>query len=106
MGEESKTLTTRQGHPVRDNQSLRGVGERGPAILENYQFIPCPESIALRMVWHFWHCDPDYGRRVAEGAEIDLEKAKGLPPLDGHPVPGEDRLGPTYSDGQAEEGSR
>jgi catalase len=32
-------LTTRQGHPVRDNQSLRSVGERGPATLENYQFI-------------------------------------------------------------------
>ncbi|MFN2450890.1 MAG: catalase [Candidatus Dormibacteria bacterium] len=32
-------LTTRQGHPVRDNQSLRSVGERGPATLENYHFI-------------------------------------------------------------------
>ena len=32
-------LTTRQGHPVHDNQSLRSVGERGPATLENYQFI-------------------------------------------------------------------
>jgi len=32
-------LTTRQGHPVRDNQSTRTVGERGPATLENYQFI-------------------------------------------------------------------
>ena len=36
----------------------------------------CPEHIAFRMVWHFWHCDEDYGRRVAEGAGIDLEKAK------------------------------
>jgi catalase len=32
------TLTTRQGHPVSDNQSLRTVGNRGPATLENYQF--------------------------------------------------------------------
>jgi catalase len=32
-------LTTRQGHPVSDNQSLRSVGEHGPATLENYQFI-------------------------------------------------------------------
>ncbi len=39
MTEEKKTLTTRQGHPVWDNQSLRSVGERGPATLENYQFI-------------------------------------------------------------------
>jgi len=33
------TLTTRQGHPVTDNQNLRTVGNRGPATLENYQFI-------------------------------------------------------------------
>lgn len=39
MSNQDKILTTRQGHPVRDNQSLRLVGERGPAMLENYQFI-------------------------------------------------------------------
>jgi catalase len=39
MTDERPILTTRQGHPVRDNQSLRSVGERGPATLENYQFI-------------------------------------------------------------------
>ena len=39
MNDKRPTLTTRQGHPVRDNQSLRSVGERGPATLENYQFI-------------------------------------------------------------------
>jgi catalase len=33
------TLTTRQGHPVSNNQSMRTVGSRGPATLENYQFI-------------------------------------------------------------------
>jgi catalase len=32
-------LTTRQGHPVTDNQSVRTVGNRGPATLENYQFL-------------------------------------------------------------------
>ncbi len=32
-------LTNRQGHPVYDNQSQRTVGSRGPATLENYQFL-------------------------------------------------------------------
>src|ERR687889_323755 len=35
----SNILTTRQGHPVSDNQNLRTVGNRGPATLENYQFL-------------------------------------------------------------------
>ncbi len=39
MSDQRPILTTRQGHPVRDNQSTRTVGERGPATLENYQFI-------------------------------------------------------------------
>src|SRR5438874_3180518 len=34
-----RTLTTRQGHPVSNNQNLRTVGNRGPATLENYQFL-------------------------------------------------------------------
>ncbi|MFD3273755.1 catalase [Paenibacillus dendritiformis] len=38
-GEDASTLTTRQGHPVRNNQNIRTVGNRGPATLENYQFI-------------------------------------------------------------------
>ena len=38
-GEQGTTLTTRQGHPVSNNQNLRTVGNRGPATLENYQFI-------------------------------------------------------------------
>ncbi|GGH75568.1 catalase [Pullulanibacillus pueri] len=37
--EASNTLTTRQGHPIKNNQSTRTVGNRGPATLENYQFI-------------------------------------------------------------------
>ena len=32
-------LTTRQGHPVYDNQHQRTVGARGPATLENYHFL-------------------------------------------------------------------
>jgi catalase len=35
----SDILTTRQGHPVSDNQNLRTVGNRGPATMENYQFL-------------------------------------------------------------------
>lgn len=38
-GEDASTLTTRQGHPVHNNQNIRTVGTRGPATLENYQFI-------------------------------------------------------------------
>lgn len=34
-----ETLTTRQGHPVTDNQNIRTIGDRGPAMLENYHFI-------------------------------------------------------------------
>ena len=33
------TLTTRQGHPVTDNQNIRTVGSRGPSTLENYHFL-------------------------------------------------------------------
>lgn len=39
MSDAPRHLTTRQGHPVSDNQSTRTVGDRGPATLENYQFI-------------------------------------------------------------------
>ena len=38
-GGTRRRLTTRQGHPVYDNQNQRTVGERGPATLENYHFI-------------------------------------------------------------------
>jgi catalase len=34
-----EVLTTRQGHPVYDNQNQRTVGARGPATLENYHFL-------------------------------------------------------------------
>jgi len=36
---ETHSLTTRQGHPVYDNQNQRTVGARGPATLENYHFL-------------------------------------------------------------------
>ncbi len=32
-------LTSRQGHPVYDNQNQRTIGPQGPATLENYQFL-------------------------------------------------------------------
>jgi catalase len=37
--QEQPVLTNRQGHPVYDNQNTRTVGERGPTVLENYQFL-------------------------------------------------------------------
>src|ERR1700709_1926847 len=37
--DEREVLTTRQGHPVHDSQNRRTVGSRGPATLENYQFL-------------------------------------------------------------------
>ncbi|HYF58889.1 MAG TPA: catalase [Burkholderiaceae bacterium] len=32
-------LTNRQGHPVHDNQNTRSVGDRGPLVLQDYQFL-------------------------------------------------------------------
>ncbi|MDT7687758.1 MAG: catalase [Acidobacteriota bacterium] len=37
--DEQPVLTNRQGHPVYDNQNNRTVGDRGPTVLENYQFL-------------------------------------------------------------------
>ena len=34
-----QTLTTRQGHPLTNNQNLRTIGSRGPTTLENYPFL-------------------------------------------------------------------
>lgn len=39
MTDPTNALTTRQGQPVFDNQNQRTVGARGPATLENYQFL-------------------------------------------------------------------
>jgi catalase len=33
------TLTNRQGHPIYDNTNNRTVGDRGPTVLENYNFL-------------------------------------------------------------------
>ena len=38
-GDHRGILTNRQGHSVYDNQNQRTVGARGPATLENYQFL-------------------------------------------------------------------
>ncbi len=37
--QDRAVLTNRQGHPVYDNQNQRTVGARGPATLEDYQFL-------------------------------------------------------------------
>jgi len=37
--DDRRELTNRQGHGVYDNQNQRTVGVRGPATLENYQFL-------------------------------------------------------------------
>jgi catalase len=55
------------------------------------------------MVWHLWHCDEDYGRRVAQLAGIDLERAKALPPLPGKPAPHHAWQGETSTSGKVEE---
>ncbi|AUB34401.1 katE, catalase [Nostoc flagelliforme CCNUN1] len=36
---EENILTNRQGHLISDNQNTRTVGERGPTVLENYNFL-------------------------------------------------------------------
>ncbi|MEO6913214.1 MAG: catalase [Candidatus Baltobacteraceae bacterium] len=51
----------------------------------------CPEKISLRMIWHLYHCEPDYGTRVAQIAGLDLQKALKLEPLPGHPAPHQPR---------------
>ena len=38
-GDDRPVLTNRQGHQVYDDQNQRTVGARGPATLENYQFL-------------------------------------------------------------------
>ncbi|MBW4561308.1 MAG: catalase [Mojavia pulchra JT2-VF2] len=39
LGNEERILTNRQGHPISDNQNTRTVGDRGPTVLENYNFL-------------------------------------------------------------------
>ena len=39
QADERPVLTNRQGHAVHDNQNQRTIGSRGPATLENYQFL-------------------------------------------------------------------
>lgn len=39
LGNTEETLTNRQGHPIHDNQNTRTVGDRGPTVLENYNFL-------------------------------------------------------------------
>lgn len=39
LGNVEGILTNRQGHPITDNQNTRTVGDRGPTVLENYNFL-------------------------------------------------------------------
>jgi catalase len=39
LGNQEEILTNRQGHPISDNQNTRTVGDRGPTVLENYNFL-------------------------------------------------------------------
>jgi catalase len=39
VGGTGSQLTNRQGHPIGNNQSMRTIGRRGPATLENYAFL-------------------------------------------------------------------
>ncbi|HEY8297689.1 MAG TPA: catalase [Candidatus Baltobacteraceae bacterium] len=67
----------------------------------------CPENIALRMVWHFYHCDADYGTQLATRAGLDLKKALKLEPLEGHPGPNKRReLTITGTNGATSNGSK
>ncbi len=43
------------------------------------------------MIWHLYHCDVDYGTRVAQIAGLDLQKALKLEPLPGRPAPHQPR---------------
>ncbi len=39
LANQEEILTNRQGHPISDNQNTRTVGDRGPTVLENYNFL-------------------------------------------------------------------
>jgi catalase len=86
---------------TRTQQDYAAAGERyrtladweREELLENLagDMKACPENIALRMIWHFYNCDEQYGIEVARRAGIDLDKARALPPLEKHPGPGKRR---------------
>lgn len=86
---------------LRTQQDYRAAGDRyrtladweREELLENLagDMKACPEAIALRMIWHFYHCDAEYGTQVARRAGIVLQKALALPPLENQPAPGKNR---------------
>jgi catalase len=41
----------------------------------------CDRAIQERMVWHFFLCDDEYGRRVGDGLGITADDVRQLPPL-------------------------
>ena len=86
-GKTRKNLTTRQGHPVYDNQNQRTVGDRGPATLENYHFLEKMshfdrERIPERVV----HARGDHVVRLLRGdgqgrrrADLEVHAREALP---------------------------
>ena len=72
-GDGRGVLTDRQGHPVHANQNLRTIGDRGPATLENHQFL---EKMA-----HLYLREGELGARVGDGLGISADDVRGLPPL-------------------------
>ena len=82
-----KTLTTRQGHPVYDNQNQRTVGDRGPATLENYHFLEkmshfdrerIPERVVhARGATAFGHFEAD--RQGRRRADLQVHPRQALP---------------------------
>jgi catalase len=85
---EQRILTNRQGHPVFDNQNQRTVGARGPATLENYEFLEKishfdRERIPERVVHACGFLA--YGTFTAigkwDGLGISADDVRDLPPL-------------------------
>ena len=78
MSDKRPILTTRQGHPVSDNQSLRSVGERGPATLENYQFIEKITHFDRERIPSGW-CMPAARRRTGISRPMARSATSPLP---------------------------
>ena len=86
-GKQRKTLTTRQGHPVYDNQNQRTIGDRGPATLENYHFLEkmshfdrerIPERVVhARGTTSFGYFEPT--GKVGRRADLEVHPREALP---------------------------
>lgn len=66
--------TTRQGHPIHDNQNTRSDCERDDLIGRLVDALSkCDRVIQERMTSHFTRADADYGRRVAQGLDLPAQ---------------------------------